>query len=142
MTPAVIPLAEVLRRVEAALPKLYNTIGRFQLMELCLQCPRAECNVRASNCGAHQRELARKKDQHARKREQRNAAARARRAANLEFNRERNRAYQKDPAYLASLRAKRRVRAAERAAAEGRIYRPRATSPSTHQRPAADQHAG
>jgi len=107
-----LPLAEVLRRVDHALPLMHNTIGRYQLTELCLQCERAVCNVKASNCGAYQRELARKRDQHARKREQRNAAARARRAANPEKYRERNRAYQRDPAYLAALRAK---RAAQRA---------------------------
>lgn len=108
-----LPIAEVLRRVDEALPKLHNTIGRFQLTELCLQCTRAECNVKASNCLAYQRELARKKDQHARKRDQRNAATRARYAANRKYHRERNRAYQRDPVYLAALRAK---RAAQRAA--------------------------
>lgn len=105
-----LPLAEVLRRVDAALPLMHNTIGRYQLTDLCLQCTRAECNVRASNCLAYQRELARKKEQHAKYREKRNAAARARRAANPEHYRALSRAYQRDPLYLAALREKRRAK--------------------------------
>ena len=136
MTQTMIPLAEVLRRVEAA-PQMRKSIGRSALIECCLKCQTAQCDPKASRCLARQQLDAKLRAYYAANRDAQRERCKRYYAANRERIRAHRKAENSTPEALEVSAVKRRARYERRAAAEGRTVQPyRWTSPTKNKGPA------